>query len=406
MLFIGALIVVIAGITYASIYWSQWNSFGRILAILLPMGITYVVGQILYTGQKHKNEGAVFLMVSAVLFPLFLLVVFQEYLIFESQPDIEGLIFFGICFLYYLCFSLQFKYPGWTFLYQTMALFVYFFGLRLIFSDQNLMQTTMAWLWFILGLGYLYGSLLYDKTSENFESKGMYLLAALVLFGSQMILLGESYKELYLAFFLLVIGLLFFIAGLNFERISLKIFSSLHYFLGASVTTIVLIRLASDGTLLGAGQLIQDGKYEMIGLSHLVVSVSYLLIGWFLMGLKKYGLVEASKYGQFFSTIAPLWIMFSIMFLGLGGHQPIYETLLLITSLVFIFGSIQIKSRNYLYIGTMFLIFYIFSMGGEYFQNQAGWPITLFIAGLVSMGIGVAMEKVRKTLITNQVEIK
>ena len=74
--------------------------------------------------------------------------------------------------------------------------------------------------------------------------------------------------------------------------------------------------------------------------------------------------------------------------------------MLLLASLGFIFGSIPKLTRQFLLIGTLFLVVYIFMIGGEYFQNEVGWPITLFVAGLISMGIGVAMERVRRKYFT------
>ena len=83
-----------------------------------------------------------------------------------------------------------------------------------------------------------------------------------------------------------------------------------------------------------------------------------------------------------------------------GGKEPVYEPLLLFSSLGFIFGSIVNKSRQFLYLGTLFLIIYIFDIGAEYFESNVGWPITLFVAGLASMGIGFGIEKLRRKYFT------
>ena len=78
------------------------------------------------------------------------------------------------------------------------------------------------------------------------------------------------------------------------------------------------------------------------------------------------------------------------------GKQPLFETLILIGSLVFIFSSVLRQSKIFLYEGTFFLVIYIFSIGYEYFQNQIGWPLTLLVAGLLSMFTGLMIEKLRK----------
>ena len=128
----------------------------------------------------------------------------------------------------------------------------------------------------------------------------------------------------------------------------------------------------------------------------------YLIFAYIIEKLKNIGFKEALKQRNFFNIVGPLWVLGTIFYLGLGGKKPVYETLLLLSSLSFIFGSIPRLTRQYLYIGTIFLIIYIISIGGEYFQNEVGWPITLFIAGLTSMGISIFMEKIRRKYFTNQ----
>jgi membrane-associated protease RseP (regulator of RpoE activity) len=50
----------------------------------------------------------------------------------------------------------------------------------------------------------------------------------------------------------------------------------------------------------------------------------------------------------------------------------------------------------------MFLIVYIFDIGGEYFSDNVGWPITLLIAGVLSMGVGFVFEQLRKRYLPKQ----
>src|SRR3989344_2402991 len=78
LLYIGGLIVVLAGIIYIGINWSQWGSAARIFAILLTMLICYGAGVPMFFSSEHKKQGIVFLVVGSLLFPFFLSVMFKE----------------------------------------------------------------------------------------------------------------------------------------------------------------------------------------------------------------------------------------------------------------------------------------------------------------------------------------
>jgi membrane-associated protease RseP (regulator of RpoE activity) len=109
-----------------------------------------------------------------------------------------------------------------------------------------------------------------------------------------------------------------------------------------------------------------------------------------------------SGYSQIFNFLATFLILASILYQSLGGKKVDWETALLFTSLGFIFLSTAKASRSYLYLGTMFLIVYIFDIGGEYFSDNVGWPITLLIAGVLSMGVGFVFEQLRKRYLPKQ----
>ena len=72
LLYIGGLIVVLAGITYIGISWEQWKPVARIFAILLPLLICYSAGTPLFL-KGYKKQGIIFLATGALLFPLFLI---------------------------------------------------------------------------------------------------------------------------------------------------------------------------------------------------------------------------------------------------------------------------------------------------------------------------------------------
>jgi len=257
----------------------------------------------------------------------------------------------------------------------------------------------MAWLFLIPGTAYLFLSLLYDKNEQKDEGHYSYTVGTLVLILSFILLFEETIpnNKVHLAWPLLFFGVAYFLLGIFYEKINFKKYCQAPYFIGAGIIFFSLFRLAVYGTLLKdfIGSSANFDK-SIIDWSNVIVGMIYLVLAYVIEKLKNIGLEEAPKYKELFNLVGPLWVLGAIFSLGLGGQKPAYETLLLASSLGFIFGSIPKLTKQYLFIGTLFLIIYIFSIGGEYFQNEAGWPITLFVAGLASMGIGIVMEKIRR----------
>ncbi|PKL36963.1 hypothetical protein CVV38_03710 [Candidatus Peregrinibacteria bacterium HGW-Peregrinibacteria-1] len=407
LLYLGALIVILAGIIYISINWSQWGSTARILAIALPLLTCYGAGISMFFGSQHKQQGGVFLVVGALLFPLFLSVLFKELEIFDkSFNDDFNLTISLLSFALYFASSFIFRLPIWSFLYLTVGMFVYYFTLKVIGIQSITEDPLMAWLLLIPSTAYLLSSWLYDKADHKDAGYHSYLVGALFILIPLVKLFLEAitYNKSHFAWILLVLGIAYFIFGILYEKKEFKKYCRAPYLIGAVLIFLSLLRLAIDGTLLEG---FTDSKYEkyddgvnIIGWSNVIVGVIYLTIGHVAEKMGNFQLHEARKYKGFFNLVGPLWTLGAIYFLGLFGQKPAYETLLLIASLAFIFGSIPKMSRPYLITGTFFLIVYIFSIGGEYFQNQVGWPITLFLAGLASMGTSIAVEKIRRKYFT------
>jgi hypothetical protein len=400
LLYLGGLIVVLAGIFYISINWSQWESAARICAILIPVLICYGVGAPMWSSGQYKKQGIVFLVIGSLLFPIFLSVMFKELKIF-AQPfdDNFNLTVSLLTFILYLICNFTFRFPIWAILYQGEGLFVYYFFLKLIGVESVYKDPLMAWLFLLPGTAYLLLSLFYDKNEKKDEGRYSYVIGTLVLVFSFIRLFAETFghDKQYLAWLLLILGVAYFLLGIFYEKTDFKKYCPAIYFIGTGVVFFSLLKLASDGYLLKFLTGSADNyDQDIIGWSNFIVGAIYLLFAYIVGKLKNLHLEEASKYKGFFNLVGPFWILGAIFYLGLNGKKPVYETLLLLSSLGFIFGSIPRLMKQYLLIGTLFLIIYIFSIGGEYFQNQVGWPITLFVAGLASMGISIAMEKVRR----------
>ena len=390
-------IVIIAGITYLGINWSQWGPLARIIAILFPMLICFGTGIQMFFSGEHKKQSIVFIIVGSLLFPIFLSVAFKELELFAKPfNDNFGLTVSFLTLALYLGLSNIFRFPVWAFLYQCVGLFTYYYFLKVLGVESLLKEPTMAWLFLVPGIIYILLSLMYDHQKKLNEAHYSYALGTLVLVFSFFRLFAETARNEHLAWLLIICAFACFGFGVWLELSRQEKYCHAPYLIGAALTFFSLLRLGFDGTLINSFTGSTGFDQDVAGWSSIIVGVIYLCIAWILPKLKQFQIKVPIILKEFFNFVGPLFILGSIFYLGLKGEKIMYESLLFLTSLGFIFGSIPKLSRQFLYIGTVFLVIYIFSIGGEYFQNSVGWPITLFIAGLASMGIGVAIEKVRK----------
>jgi hypothetical protein len=85
----------------------------------------------------------------------------------------------------------------------------------------------------------------------------------------------------------------------------------------------------------------------------------------------------------------------ALAFLGADGHQPGWEIAALLGSLGAIGASVYRKNGTYLFVGALFLMINIFSIGFEYFANTVGLPLTLLVCGGLSIALGYGVQRVR-----------
>ncbi len=397
LLFLGGLIMVIGGIIYIGINWKDWNQFGRILAIFLPMLITYLIGIPLWLGKTYQKQALFFIFTGSLLFPLFLYITFTELNIYKNSYDYFGFSISLISLIFYLAESLIFSSPVWSFLSPMAGVFVYYFGLQILGIDNLFKNYAKMWAYLVLATFYIFLAFYYFK--KRLAERGKYPLligAALVVF-SVLYILGSSFTHVNEAWLLLIFSLFYFILAIIFERNFQRENSSSVYGLSLITLFLTLGRLAVSGEFLKLFfKTNQISDHTILGGSILLAGIIYLFISYILLELKRLELEEPGKFYDLFEFLGTISILGGIFYMGLGGKKIIYETLLFISSLAFIFGSIVKQSRAFLYVGTLFLVIYIFDIGGEYFQNQVGWPLTLFIGGLISMGVGFLMEKLRR----------
>ena len=138
-------------------------------------------------------------------------------------------------------------------------------------------------------------------------------------------------------------------------------------------------------------------RAEAAGLSVALISAIYLALSFALGLAKGRGLPVMGAYDQPFEVLGTFGLLGSFFILGMGGKEPVYETMVLVLSVAAIFASPWKQSKVFLYAGAVFLVIYVFSTGAEYFKDAIGWPLTLLVSGLLSMLIAYGAERVKKT---------
>lgn len=337
LLFIGGLITFLGAIIFIGINWESWGSLVRILVITLPTVVLLGLGTLVWARQQ-KNIALIFLVVGALLIPLTTTIVLQE-LGFDTESSANaGLIISAIGLISYIAMRYIFPAGIWVLLYCGAGIFAWYFFLRTIGLPED-SYTPYQWLYIPLGILYGYIAVVYEKFKKPDYAQFAYFFSAVILIVAPIALAfnGES-----------------------------------------------LVRWLFSGN---------EGNYAV---PFILVGFCFFWISFIIDFFKSSWMKGFGVYSQIFNFLATLLVLSSIFAQSLGGKKFGWETMLLLCSLGFIFLSTAKASRSYLYLGTLFLIIYIFDIGGEYFSNEVGWPITLLIAGLLSMGVGFVFEQLRK----------
>lgn len=126
----------------------------------------------------------------------------------------------------------------------------------------------------------------------------------------------------------------------------------------------------------------------------LLTGISLFLLGYFVRTKPEQALTGT------------LYAAGSLAFLGsalaLGGFKPeqhvFWELVFPLLAFAAILGSVQLRSKSLLTIGSLSLMAYIIKITMEYFSESLGWPLALVIAGLLIIGVGYGSLRVSKQL--------
>jgi uncharacterized membrane protein len=343
LLFIGGLITFLGAIIFIGINWESWGSLVRILVISVPTFALLGWGATIWI-KEQKNIALIFLVVGSLLIPLATTIILQELGFDTKNAANAGLIVSATALISYI--SMRYIFPAgiWVLLYCGAGIFAWYFFLRTIGLPEK-DYLPYQWLYIPLGILYAYIAMVYEKFKK------------------------PDYAQF-------------------------------AYFFSAVILIIAPIAIAFNGGGLIRWLLI-DAK-DNFAIPFITVGLVFFMVSFTIDKFKDTWVKGFSGYSQIFNFLATFLILASILYQSLGGKKVDWETALLFTSLGFIFLSTAKASRSYLYLGTMFLIVYIFDIGGEYFSDNVGWPITLLIAGVLSMGVGFVFEQLRKRYLPKQ----
>lgn len=117
----------------------------------------------------------------------------------------------------------------------------------------------------------------------------------------------------------------------------------------------------------------------------LMTGVVYCLLGYSFLKSKK-EILTGPLYA--FGALFTLGAALSLGGWGGLGHNILWEILYVPLTFTFIFLSVHLKSKSFLSLGALFLIFFILKMTAEYFTSSLGWPIALVFAGFMVIAVG------------------
>ena len=404
MLFIGGIITVLGGIFLVAINWAEWNSFGRILALFIPFFMVLSIAIMLRKENKNTQSSTAFAVTSSLLFPLLLLVFFSETeLLSLLSASLEGFIYAVLSTIYFAAMAYFFRSTVWSFLYA-ISTFVSYLFLFDYFDVEPFGPNSIYWGALILAL--LFFGFCYGLFKKGLVQYGRYaLVVSFIVTIVSLILMLSTYPVTSLAtWYLIIPAAIYFFTAAFAETESDEDLAKVLYFLGSATLFLMLVKLSFGGKLINLISDSSEFSYSIWGLSdEFAVGGSFALSGLIFLGfaviaqyIKRFGFTILSTFLKYIEFLGLLGALGGIFIAGLGDKKVLLEFLLGGSSLLAIFFSTVRQSKIYLYTGTVFLIIFIFDLGFEYFNDTLGWPITLLVSGIISMGIGYFMGKIQK----------
>lgn len=344
-LFLGAVVIVSAAVFFISINWEEWSGLERFGSILAPMLVCAAAGLALWF-LSQRAVAIYFLLTAGLLIPFVMYMAIwgpsagePEY--YMRQPVLLHWGFsLGVATVIYLLCRRFLPHPSWSLL---------------------------AGLGFVLSIAFSFAGIL-DVDEEISVHRFALAASAIVLVAGLYAERARNAADAMLLYLVAWVGLVFSLLALGFS--------------GGMLPTDIVEEYAHG-----------PGGANIHGISMVLAGAVGLGLAYLTRFLTSTGFAGLAVYRGILGFFGCGMLLFGAFLTGLDDELPVYETAFLLLSLAAIFISQRIRVRSFLYLGTLFVIIYVFSTGFEYFEDQMGWPIILFCAGLVSMVIGFTVDR-------------
>jgi serine/threonine protein kinase len=209
---------------------------------------------------------------------------------------------------------------------------------------------------------------------------------------------------------LLPVALLFFLLAAAIEQRHHPSDSRYFYPIAILFTFLALTGVA------GFHQPYQDWLRKYIPQTHGLIEYLFIINALAYLSLQSFselfGSPQMRSVAKVFRFVIPGHVLTSLLLLGLNasskladGKDPLwhpearfFEVLLPAAALLFVFGSIPKQMKNFFATGLLFLAIGITRLQQEMFKNNALWPVSLLITGLLLMYIAVNYTPVKLAL--------
>ncbi|MBI5365641.1 MAG: hypothetical protein HZA54_01280 [Planctomycetes bacterium] len=337
LLFVGGLVIVLSGVIFAMMNWHEWGAVGRIVTFLGPLLLVQAAGMVVHAAPTTRRFAMAVFTPAAALVPLSIAITLVELKILDTAEPRFYVALFVPTFAWYMLSTFIFPHPIWWLLDAVAGLLAY-----------------------------------------------LALLASAGLLG--------SVAEPGYAWALIPAAALVFGAGLRWTLHEQVAAGRMVGGVGLGGLLVALFRLGVAGDLVGGFG--GTAWWKGVCWSNGVLGVLLVAAEWGMGRFEELRLFRS--HGRWLRDLGVIWVLGALFSLGLGGEEPLYEFLFLAASLGCMFGSVPARSTMLLRLGTLALVVSVFSVAGEYFEGTIGWPATLFAAGGVSMGVGIAMGRLQK----------
>lgn len=381
---IGLLLVVMAIVIIITSQWEMLGPWGKIMLILVPIGILYLIASLTSNRpEQHEITRSTFTLATFLLPVLFGTTVFQLNIYHQIDSTLIGWsALVGWVAFYLLEIVWQKKDLAPITLLYLIAAYSSFV------ARAEPAQNLTFWLFALFGIGLIVVAQLMRRSRPESAAARLAFGSVIALVSAPIALIinmGDDWQLTNEAMItvMLVVGLLFWLGSLLIdEPVGAKDKWS-------EVVSQLKTALAEIGWLMIAW--LPFGYLEgRPGIIPLLAIYSYLIT---LLSIKLpyRALIPAGSLALLFALLnmsgfsayqSPIWM------------EQIYPVLAVIAGLGLIAASIKIKIETYLPIGAIAVVVGILHISQQYFVNTLGWPITIFVLGLLFIALGVVLNHI------------